>query len=637
MTAPGAPRIEREHDLSLEFGRQASWTALTVHCRMVDGVEHRSGAWSAVPADGETRHAGDCGPLRTEVTIRRTATGAELQLTAVARRRVEVAELTLAGEVVIGGAQPQWLLYNGYQSWDRSGCARVGRPQASDSPSNDSPSSHGPQTGGPITGSVGTRHPASRESWWTVGVTDDSGAGLAAVAAGASSAATTFNLEGTMLSATWRETVAPVDRDLFSGQEGAAWTGPVLRLGAGADVRQCLGSLSGSRRAADPPVGWLSWYHFGPFVGLEEVVSHSKLLADQPFRDFGYRLVQVDDGWQQAYGEWLPNTKFPGGLASLADELHRRGQQLGIWTAPFLVSASADLAHSAPAEWFVLEPSTGERLVDTRHRVFGPMYILDASRPEVQAHLTELFSEMHGAGVRYFKIDFLYAGGYGGSRALEEGLAAIRRGAGDAYVLACGAPLLPVAGLAQGCRIGPDTATPLIDFENGGPRPAIFADEIVDIGRNLASRYFLDGWFQLDADVALVGGNLTLEQGRQLVTLAALAGGPFLASDDLPNLPPERMALLTNPDVMQLVGRPPAVPDWEPNAEDLPPVHWRSDDVLALFNWTQRDREIRARAPGARGARDLWACQELPQFEDGSVVTVPANGVRLLKLDRGRL
>src|SRR5213082_2988596 len=141
--------------------------------------------------------------------------------------------------------------------------------------------------------------------------------------------------------------------------------------------------------------------------------------------------------------------------------------------------------------------------------------------------------------------------------ALRAGLQAIRRGIGDAYLLASGAPLLPMVGLCEACRIGRDTASPIFDFELGSPKPTLIGDEVVEVGRNQAARHFLDTWFQLDADVALVGGNLTVEQARSLVTVVALSGGPFFASDHLAALDPERLALLVNPDVLALVGATP--------------------------------------------------------------------------------
>jgi hypothetical protein len=237
--------------------------------------------------------------------------------------------------------------------------------------------------------------------------------------------------------------------------------------------------------------------------------------------------------------------------------------------------------------------------------------------------------------VRYFKIDFLYAGAYPGIAALRAGVSAIREGARDAYLLASGAPLLPVADLVDGCRIGPDTATPFYDFEGGAASPTVFADEVVAVARNAGALTHWATRFHIDVDVALVGGNLELEQARQLVTVVALSGGLFFASDDLRQLAPERLALLTNPEVMALVGGRPAVPDWEPDGAGFPATHWRRDDVLAVFNWTSANTNVRVRAPGAQGARDLWERRDLPEFGDGVYLEVPAQSVRLLRRRTG--
>ncbi|MBJ7612833.1 MAG: alpha-galactosidase [Candidatus Dormibacteraeota bacterium] len=519
-------------------------------------------------------------------------------------------EARLSGALTVSGSAPGWLLYNGYQSWDRAGCAS-------------------------LPNGTGTSGRPDAQSWWTAGITDDFGAGLAAAAEPGGDAITRFESAGSEFSVIWSDGTGDHPKVLLQGREPGAWVSPTVNVAGVPDVRGQLAAMARGGLPATPVRGWVSWYHFGPFVTRDDVVEHSRLLAEGTFSQLGYRLIQLDDGWQQAYGEWTPNTKFPGGIRSLAEEVESRGQCLGIWTAPFLVSAAAEIAEQAPTEWFVTDPATGERLIEERHRVFGPMFALDASQSGVQEYLKDLYAGMYEAGVRFFKADFLYAGAYAGSRALAAGLNAIKEGTRDAYLLASGAPLLPIVGVAHGCRVGPDTATPLMDFEAWKPSPTVFSDEVLDVGRNLAARHFLKGWFQLDADVALVGGNLSLPQGRQLVTLAALAGGPFLASDDLTRLSPERLELLTNPEVLGLAGEGTAVPDWEPNAHDLPPVHWRHGDVLALFNWSAEDIEVEVRAPGARGARDLWARTEMRGFRDGSRLGVPANGVRLLRLDSG--
>ena len=191
----------------------------------------------------------------------------------------------------------------------------------------------------------------------------------------------------------------------------------------------------------------------------QDILDHSELLAGEPWSALGYRVLVVDDGWEEAYGDWVPNSKFRGGFRSMADVLERRGQTLGVWTAPFLVSAASELAKRAPDEWFVLESATGERVVDPRQVAFGPMHVLDASHPDVREHLRDTFRRLRAEGFGFFKIDFLYAGAFSGIPALRAGVEAIRDGVGDAYLLASGAPLLPVSDLVDGSRIGPDTAT----------------------------------------------------------------------------------------------------------------------------------------------------------------------------------
>ncbi len=471
-----------------------------------------------------------------------------------------------------------------------------------------------------------------------MGLAAGDGAGLAISALAAAAATTRFDWEAGRLLVTACEFPGlKQNPPLWPARRGQRWAADAVAITAAPDVRQALkqmASLVRGRPANGVPEGWLSWYHYGPWISAGEVLENSQILSHEDLRSLGYEVIVVDDGWQQGYGDWQPNSKFPGGLATLATELTARGQLLGVWTAPFLVSAGSELAARAPAEWFVKDPATGERAVDPVHVVFGPMHILDARHPEVLDHLAATFARLRADGVDYFKIDFLYAGAYAGTAALRAGVEAIRRGTGeDAYLLACGAPLLPVVGLCEGCRIGRDTASPIFDFELGSPKPTLLGDEVVEVARNQAARHFLDAWFQLDADVALVGGNLTLEQARTLVTVVALSGGPFFASDHLAALDPERLALLVNREVLALVGGSPAVPDWAPGDRDRASPVWRRDGVVALFNWDLADREVTAALPGRRRARDLWQGIDLGVVEGELTLLVPGSGARLVALD----
>lgn len=599
-----------EGRLEARWAEGPSWTDLEVRCVLGDGESHVARHWGAA---GDGRYLASCGPLRVVAAIGLKNERLLLSTRVQTPPGVAVREVLLAGGFALTmESGPDWILEGGYQSWD--------------------PAGHAPVTGGNPEGP-----PRRHESWWTVGLADGSGRGLAGAAVRAHVCCTRFFLTGPELAVGWCQPRRDQHAEpLLAAGEATEWESDPVILAPAGDVRRELCELQadghGLDRDTSVPRGWLSWYHLGPWVDQQDIHDHSRLLAEEPWRGLGYRIIQLDDGWQEAYGDWVPNAKFRGGFRPLVEELAGRGQSFGLWTAPFLVSASSELDARTPDDWYVLDPATGERAVDPRQVVFGPMHILDASNPEVRDHLRDTFRELRAQGIQYFKIDFLYAGGYPGVAALRDGMRAIREGVGDAYLLASGAPLLPVADLVDGCRIGPDTATPFYDFESGGANPTIFTDEVVAVARNVGALTHWASHFQLDPDVALVGGNLELEQGRQLVTIAALAGGPLFASDDLRRLPSERIALLTNPEVLGLAGGPPALPDWDPGDRTRPPRQWRQGDVVAIFNWTEAPGEVAVRAPGAVAARDLWAQRDLPDFRDGSILEVPAQGVRLIRL-----
>ena len=605
VLSPGIDLELGREGLDLRWPAGVRWHRLSAHCRLADGTDQRSSGWRR--GDAANAFSVDCGPLEITVSITAAERPAATRILVSARARsaARVVEIGLIGDVEVAGSAPRWMRYNGFQSWDQSGVLPV--------PSGDG-------------------RPRWRESWWAGCVGDPRGGGLAFAATSAERAGTVFRARESQFALLHLGPQALVlEPVLWQADSGDAWEGEPVLLAAGANSQRELGRLAFGAPSRPVPQGWLSWYHYGPFVSADDVRANAAFVARPEWADLGYRLIQIDDGWQQAYGDWEPNSKFPGGIAAVAEALTANGQATGVWTAPFLVSASSDLAHRAPDDWFLLHPVTGSREIDHRHQVFGPMYVLDASHRGVQDHLETTFAGLRRDGVSYFKIDFLYAGAYAGLPAFRAGVAAIRRGVGDAYLLACGAPLLPVVGLVDGCRVAQDTASPIFNFELGAPQPTIFGDEVRSVARNVASRAPLRGWFQIDADVALVGGNLTVAQARQLVSIAALSGGPFFASDNLDGLDPERRALLTNPEVLALVGGEPAIGDWDPTERDLPPAIWRRPDgVIGVFNFQDVPATVTLSTDGASAMRDLWERTDLA-IEGGVLeIDLPADGVRLL-------
>ncbi|GAB4521690.1 MAG: alpha-galactosidase [Anaerolineales bacterium] len=298
-----------------------------------------------------------------------------------------------------------------------------------------------------------------------------------------------------------------------------------------------LAKTFGARRSPSrPPRVWCSWY------SLYENISEPVMLATlQGLADTPYEIFQIDDGWQQDVGDWQPNTKFPSGMAALAQAIRAAGRRPGLWLAPFIVKETAALYRQHP-DW-LLRDEQGQP-VSAGHNWNVPVYALDTTHPEVQTWLEETIRTAHGWGYDYLKLDFLYAAALPGRRAadvpreqaLRDVLTLIRRVVGEeTYLLLCGVPIYPALGIADGIRIGADTA-PYFDnvLVTAGMRNYI-TPGVQNAVRTSLNRLWLAPLVDLDPDVAFFRTRFSILQPDEMAwgqALAHICG--FKATSDLP-------------------------------------------------------------------------------------------------------
>ena len=343
---------------------------------------------------------------------------------------------------------------------------------------------------------------------------------------------------------------SPLARGLY--RASTAEVDPRAKPGAPAAVEGLLdvyGSLvkRANRVRINPwnPVGWCSWYHYFGKLAWDDILENLDIAA-RDRKSFPFDVFQVDDGYETDIGDWMsPKPGYPD-LAGLARAITRKGFKAGIWTAPFSAAATSELFARHP-DWMVQEDGRPKLC----YRGWGrPIYALDTTHPEVKTWLHDTFSQLGKAGFTYLKIDFLFAAAMPGTRrkratpiqAYREGLGVVRRAAGRDFVLACGAPLLPSAGLVNGMRIGEDTAPYWKTKPSGFQGPnAYFAL------KNALLRQFMHRKFWLnDPDCLLLRCSET-ELTRNERELYALAAGALdnlvIASDKLSLLGPEEKSL----------------------------------------------------------------------------------------------
>ncbi len=370
-------------------------------------------------------------------------------------------------------------------------------------------------------------------------------------------------------------------RSLGPGEE---WELEELVFLSGPDREALLATL-GDRIAVNhpplrtpaPPSGWCSWYCFGPGVTADDVLGNLDVIARETP---GLRYIQVDDGYQPAMGDWLETGKAFGGNV--------QGDQVtfGGW----------------------------------RH---GPWYVLDGTHAEAQAHLESVLRTMRTEwGCTYFKLDANFWGAIHGGRfhdpratrieAYRRGMEAVRRGAGDAFILGCNHPLWPSLGLVHGSRSSNDIKRTWA--------------RVKGTARQNLLRNWQNGrlWWN-DPDAVVLTG-LPEEEVRFHATAIYASGGMLLSGDDLTKVAPETLARLRKL-------QPPtgAAARFADDSLEVGTVESTAGRLVFLLNWSDAPRTLSFTLDRPQRLAELWSGEDLGTRTAGPVsLTLPAHAGRVL-------
>lgn len=451
------------------------------------------------------------------------------------------------------------MLQQGYQSWSFAGTVKL--PEAVPMDDGGAPELTAAGTGSPIDEVEGVSYGSA-----VLG----GGAGTPLVLGAVSAEHATTGIAATASSDGARVAIVyGAAREPLPAGEGGVVRSEPLFFGAAAQVNDGLARLAAAMGAAlpagtpepkRPPGGWFSWNEKFAEVDAELVLAHVDIV-ESTLAPAGLPLVEIDDGWEGLWGDWQANDKFPGGMEAMGAAITGKGLVAGVWMAPFLVELGSQAA-SAIDPAFLVKGADGEPLV---HRPSGSsrdFHVLDGGNPAAMKLATDAVTALRGAGFRFFKFDFLYAGALPGGRgdaattgtdALRAGLASLREAAGaDAIINACGAPIVPVLGLTDSLRIGSDTA-----FDGA----ALSWPLVAFAGRSHAARAFLAPLAWPDADQVQLRPPYSEEEAHAGAVVAALAGPAYSFGDDLGVLDPARLALGLAPEVLDIAGASvPALP-----------------------------------------------------------------------------
>ena len=403
------------------------------------------------------------------------------------------------------------------------------------------------------------------------------------------------------------------------------------------------------------PVGWCSWYHFYQDIDTKNINANlDSVITLQP--DLPLPLFQIDDGFETYPGDWFDFTEgFPHGLKTIVDKAKTAGLTPGVWLAPFIVHPKARLVREHP-DWLLRNAQGKPVSAGFVWNAFD--YALDLTNPDALAYACDVIrTAIVEWGFDYLKLDFLYAAALDGvyqnptlSRAqvLRMGFEALREAAGpEITMLACGCPFGSALGLFEAMRVSADVngywkphfppVSPILQNEPHLPsaRNAI---------HNILTRApFHKRWWINDPDCLLVRPDtkLSLAEVQSLASVIGLTGGSILVSDDLPQLPEDRLRLAQV--LLPVIGERALVMDL---LERDMPACLRVDldgptgpwHLLAHFNWEDNpaDLEFSVERFGLDAdtpwqLREFWT-GDIGQMQFGSPYrfsAVPSHGIRV--------
>ena len=276
--------------------------------------------------------------------------------------------------------------------------------------------------------------------------------------------------------------------------------------------------------ADTPQMGWSSWNKFQTNIHEDLIKDIADKMVEYGLVDAGYVYLNLDDGWHgerdaQGFIHEDPE-KFPSGMKALADYLHARGLKLGIYS------------------------DAGTNTCACYAGSLGHEY-------------QDAFMYAHW-GVDYLKYDWCYTNNIN-----PKGAYALMRNA----LRAAGRPILfsmcewgsskPwewAAEVGHSWRTTGDIGIsfmpiPLRRGPDGRPLwKALGVMEIVEMNEPL--RQYAGPGHWNDPDMLEVGNGMSVSEDRAHFTLWCMMAAPLILGNDITNMTPETLAIITNREMI---------------------------------------------------------------------------------------
>jgi alpha-galactosidase len=353
--------------------------------------------------------------------------------------------------------------------------------------------------------------------------------------------------------------------------------------------------------AKTPPMGWNSWNKFQRRVNDQVVREIADALVSTGMKDAGYIYVNIDDTWEgtrDEHGNIRSNAKFPD-MKRLVDYVHGKGLKIGIYSSP------------GPKTCAGYEGSFQHEEQDAKtYAAWGMDYLKYdwCSAPRVYEA-----DAMQGA---YAKM----------------GEALLHSGRDIVYSL-CQYGMQDVG--EWGAKVGGNLWRTTGDISDRWPSMENLGFKL-QVGREK----FANPGHWNDPDMLEVGnGGMTDDEYRTHMSLWSLLAAPLLAGNDLREMKPAILEILTNKEVIAVdqdalgkqgmrVSQDGSVEVWSRTLAD-------GGLAVGLFNRGAASAKVAAKwsdlgISGAHSVRNLWDHKDLGPMDEAFIADVPSHGVVLV-------
>jgi len=347
-------------------------------------------------------------------------------------------------------------------------------------------------------------------------------------------------------------------------------------------------------------MGWNSWNKFASKIDDATIRAEADAMVTSGMKAAGYQYVNIDEGWEgtrDAQGTLHPNKGFPD-MKALAAYVHAKGLKIGIYSSP------------GPKACGGSEGSYGHEEQDAKMFASWDMDYLKY--------------DWCTAGTKYQRDQYPEA-----LRKMGDALA--RTGRPMVYSIH-GRGAVWQYSAAQGANLWRTTG----DINDTYARMLA-----IGFGQAGLEKFAGPGHWN-DPDMLEVGnGGMKDNEYRMHMSLWCLLAAPLMAGNDLATMTPQTLAILTNPEVID-VDQDPAGIQGRSIMEEGPIVVMMKpmadgSKAVGFFNREQGVVTVSVKFADiglseATSVRDLWQKKDLGEFRGSFSANVPEHGVVFVRI-----